>query len=157
MTEKYYGHATKTDGTHVALTSDEARELWESCERATAKREADMPTSIHALDAICQAKERMRELGWSDGIYCPKNGDEFAVVQLGSTGIFAAAYVGEWPKGDIWLGDESMSPQAGMWKPLDKLTDDERAMMEKCIADHRDWMERQFKSFEAMDRMEGRE
>jgi len=140
--DDYYGHLTHVDGSHTMLSSDEAKALWEECEEARRKRAESMPTFLGAMSAISDAQQRMTELGWRPAIYCPKDRSRFAVVQFGSTGIFAGRYRGEWPEGWIDLGDESMRPEGGLWKSLSKLTDDENNMLDSCAADHAAWIER---------------
>lgn len=137
---QHHGHATKTDGSHVALTSDEARSLWEDIERVEARAAADMPDTFAAVGAMFRARERLKRLGWREGIYCPKDGSAFAFIQYGSTGIFVGHYEGKWPDGRINNGDGSDRPEGVMWKELDKLTDAERALMEKCVASHAEWV-----------------
>jgi len=154
MTGPFHGHMTKTDGTHVELSADEAEKLWKDIEEQDAKRAANMPNFKAAINAISNARQRLRDLGWSEGIYCPQDGTPFAVVTPGSTGIHQGRYRGKYPDGRIDMGDESARPEGCMWKAIDKLSDDERELMEHCAADHREWMERQFKMFAAMDRAE---
>lgn len=136
----YHGHATKVDGSHVALTEDEAGTLWDACDRIEVQAAADMPDTFAAVGALFRARERLKRLGWREGIYCPKDGSEFAFIQYGSTGIFVGHYQGKWPDGDINNGDGSDRPEGVMWKALDKLTDAERALMEKCVASHAEWI-----------------
>jgi hypothetical protein len=62
-----------------------------------------MPTEKEALRAMFNAYQRMRELGWREAIYCPKDGTPFQVVEAGSTGIHECSYSGEWPKGTWWI------------------------------------------------------
>ena len=105
LTEKdgeYHGHKTLADGTHVALSADEAKALWEACEAARAKTEADMPTEHAALNELSRAFHRLKDFGWREAIYCPKDGSEFEVIEAGSTGIFRCRYDGAWPDG-MWM------------------------------------------------------
>jgi hypothetical protein len=97
------GHKTLRDGSHEPLRRDEADALWARCEAAQKKREADMPDEQAAIDVMGQAHERLRELGWREAIYCPKDGSSFRVIETGSTGIHRAHYSGEWPKGSWWI------------------------------------------------------
>jgi len=101
MTQPYYGHVTKTDGTHVELSSKEAEDLCKQCEEADARRAKVMPTFTEAAEAIVSARQRMKDLGWADGIYCPQDGSSFAVVTFGSTGIITARYRGKYPAGSV--------------------------------------------------------
>ncbi len=104
------GHKTFSDGAggfrHEPLTRAEGETLWARCEAAREKRAADMPDEQAALNVFGQAHERLRELGWREAIYCPKDGSSFQVIEPGSTGIHRAHYSGEWPKGSWWVEDE---------------------------------------------------
>jgi hypothetical protein len=61
-----------------------------------------------------RAHQRLRELGWRDGIYMPKDGTEATVIQCGSTGMFSCRYSGEWPDGYFNLYDGGdVYPQSG--------------------------------------------
>lgn len=110
MSNKVVGHKTMVDGSHVPLYEDEAKMILELCEAERKKREADMPTEQDAIKALWQAHQRLKELGWRDAIYCPKDGTVFDAIEAGSSGIHDCSYWGEWPKGswnvyaddDIW-------------------------------------------------------
>lgn len=100
--DQYYGHMTLADGSHVALTADAAKALWEASDAAQRKAEADFPDEQTALREISRAKQRLHDFGWRDGIYCPKDGSEFEIIEAGSTGVFRARYDGTWPDG-MWM------------------------------------------------------
>lgn len=76
-----------------------SQKLWTAIIQADANRALLMPTEHDALVHMCQARQRLRDLGWHDGIYAPKDGTVFQVVEIGSTGIFDCYYSGEWPDG----------------------------------------------------------
>jgi hypothetical protein len=99
----YHGHMTLTDGTHVPLSKDEAAALWKKCEDRDAARALKLPTEQSAIDAMFEAYDRLRQFGWSDAIYCPKDGSTFDVIEPGSTGIHKCHYEGKWPKGTWWV------------------------------------------------------
>lgn len=82
---------------HEPLTRAEADALWEACERERENRAARMPNEQAAIRALFDAWQRLKELGWNDGRYCPKDGTHFRVIELGSTGIFDCVCGGEWP------------------------------------------------------------
>jgi len=99
---EFCGWATKTDGSRVALSADEAKALFEACEAARAKTEADMPTEKSALNELSRAFHRLKDFGWREAVYCPKDGSEFEVIEAGSTGVFRCRYDGTWPNG-MWM------------------------------------------------------
>jgi len=74
---------------HEPLRQDEAESILARLQESKAKRAADMPTEQDAIRAMFNARERLKELGWSEGQYMPTTGERFAGVQNGSTGIHA--------------------------------------------------------------------
>lgn len=151
MTEKYHGHATMADGTHVALSADEVKALIEMADASDKRRREAMPDTKSALRALMDAMIRLRDEGWRDGIYCPKDGSDFAVIEFGSTGMFQGCYAGEWPKGHVMFCDGLTHPRGTMWKPLDRLTDWERETLAGCDEAERQAMDRQTAAFIQMD------
>lgn len=126
-----YGHKTMPDGTHVLLTEDEAAELWQHIEDAQARRAQEMPTAQDALRVMIAAQQRMQELGWwKGGGLRVKRGDECAVAETGSTGVFRGRLDGE--REYVHYGDCVSDPRKCWLKPLADLTDDERAYMDEC-------------------------
>jgi hypothetical protein len=102
----FTGHKTMSDGRHIPLSSEECAELWEKIEQAREKRERDMPDEHAALLVMGSAIQRLRDLGWADAVYCPKDGSCFDAIEAGSTGVHRCHYLGEWPTGSWWISDE---------------------------------------------------
>lgn len=114
---------------HEPLTRAEANAIWESAERAQKERAERMPDEQSAIRALWDAYQRLRELGWNDPVYCPKDGSHFKVIEPGSTGIHDANYNGEWPKGSWWVYDGDIWPSRPvLFKlyPEDQAKEDER-------------------------------
>lgn len=103
---EYYGSKTLSDGSRVALTADEAKALWEAVEASQEKAKADFPNEQSALREISRAMQRLRDFGWRDAIYSPKDGSEFEVIEAGSTGVFRCYYDGKWPDGTWMTSDD---------------------------------------------------
>lgn len=86
-----------------------AQDEWETLEIASLKekaaRSALMPTEQDAINLMHDCFERLRELGWSEAIYCPKDGSEFDAIEAGSTGIHRCHYSGEWPEGHWYIAE----------------------------------------------------
>lgn len=99
------GWRTMKDGSRVVITRAEALEIHADLEKRLAERAERLPDERSAICAMFDAYDRLRELGWREAIYCPKDGSSFEVIEAGSTGIFRAHYEGEWPKGSWWLED----------------------------------------------------
>lgn len=109
------GHKTFNDGRggfrHEPLTREEADALLAACEAAREKRAKDMPDEQSAINAMQDAFLRLKEIGWREAIYCPKDGSTFDLIEPGSTGIHKGCYMGEWPKGGWWVySDGDMGP-----------------------------------------------
>lgn len=88
------------------MTRAEADELSRKMEEDDARRKELMPDEQAALRMLFDAWQRLKELGWRDAIYCPKDGRLFEVVECGSTGIHKCSYDGEWPNGHWWIHEE---------------------------------------------------
>ena len=99
------------DGTrrHVPLTDEEAEKLWQHVLERKRKRAELMPDERAAIDMMFMAWQRLKELGWNDIVYSPKDGSEFDVIEPGSTGIFTCTYLGDWPSGSWWIHDNGDS------------------------------------------------
>lgn len=147
MSGEYYGHKTYADGTHEPMSKDEAKALWERVEAEDARRRDAIPDTQAALQTMFDACTRLKDEGWKEGRQCPKDGTPFAFVTLWSTGIFSGAYSGEWPHGYVIGCDCVHHPGELIWKPLDKLTDAERARMEKCMVDEIAMADRMMRAF----------
>lgn len=117
---------------HEPLTRAEANAIWEGARRDKADREARMPDEAAAIRALWDAHQRLKELGWKEPMYCPKDGRHFHIIELGSTGIFEGAYRGEWPNGSWDSWDEhdmycsSIAPAMFKLFPKDQAEEDER-------------------------------
>lgn len=126
-----HGYKTLIDGTHVALSQDEASAIWQTIEEADVKRAKDMPTAQDALRVMIAARQRLQELGWWEGGgLLVKPGDECAVAQTGSTGMWRGCLDTE--RKYVHYGDCVSKPRECWLKPLSDLSDDERAWMEEC-------------------------
>jgi hypothetical protein len=84
-------------------------EEWDDSERlhqaVKDARAALAPTEQDAIRLMWQGYQRLRELGWREAMYCPKDGTEFDAIEAGSTGIHACHYQGEWASGSWWISD----------------------------------------------------
>jgi len=98
----------------MAIISRELGEqLWAEVMKAKEQRAIDMPDDHAALMALGRAYQRLRDLGWREAMYCPKDGTVFDAMEAGSTGIHDCYYEGEWPKGSWWiLADGDMWPSS---------------------------------------------
>lgn len=76
-----------------------------SIEARDARRAELMPDTTAALRMLFEAYDRLRQLGWREAQYCPKDGSAFEVIEAGSTGIFNCRYDGEWPSGHYLIAD----------------------------------------------------
>lgn len=105
------GHKTFHDGHHEPLHRSEAVEILRASDEAKARRTESMPDERAAIHALFDAWLRLKELGWSEAQYCPKDGSVFDVIEAGSTGIHRCRYEGKWPTGGWWIiGDDDLYP-----------------------------------------------
>ena len=105
------GHKTFHDGHHEPLRKSEADALLAAADEAKAVRAAKMPDEQSAIHAMFDAWQRLKELGWNNAEYCPKDGSEFDAIEAGSTGIHRCRYDGDWPTGHWWIiGDDDLWP-----------------------------------------------
>ncbi len=91
---------------HEPLMRAESEALWARAKQEEAERAERMPDELSAIRALWSAHQRLKELGWREPQYCPKDGTRFKVIELGSTGIFDCYYSGEWPKGHYMVMDD---------------------------------------------------
>lgn len=109
------GHKTFDNGRggfrHEPLTRAEADALIARCRSEDERRKALMPDEKSALRMMMDAYTRLKDMGWNDAVYCPKDGRTFEVIEPGSTGIHSCIYTGEWPTGSWWVfGNGDMYP-----------------------------------------------
>jgi len=146
----YHGHMTHKDGSHTYLSKEEVDDLVASFEKHNAEMASLMPQAWDALGVIGRATERLRKLGWrKGGGLAVRKGDECAVIQIGSTGMWSG-----------WLDDDRKyvhysgcvsSPEKVWLKPLAELTEEERAYMAYCDKDSAEYMEGEFSRWSADD------
>lgn len=105
MTDDYHGHMTFKDGSHVALSKEDAEMLWRASEDIERRRKELIPTEQAAIHLFFQAWQRLKDFGWREAMYCPKDGTAFDVIEAGSTGIHDCQYQGQWPDGRFWVAD----------------------------------------------------
>lgn len=115
MHDEVVGHKTISDGhggfRHEPLRKSEADELLRQIEAADAKRKDLMPDEDAAVEMFFDAWLRLKDFGWREAMYCPKDGRLFEVIEAGSTGKFKCEYSGEWPTGSYWIhADNDLSP-----------------------------------------------
>lgn len=84
------------------ISAEDFASLLAEIDAARDRRATLMPDVRTALRAMFEAFDRLRELGWREGIYAPKDGTEFEVIEAGSTGVFHCRYYGSWPDG-MWM------------------------------------------------------
>lgn len=127
MSDEFHGSMRMTDGSRVALSSEEAKAIWDRVKQIDEERAAQMPTARDALSVLGGAVDRLKTLGWRDARYCPRDGSPFAVCEIGSTGMWSAFFHDEL----IHYADCCSNPRGMFFKQIDKLSDDEREVMER--------------------------
>ena len=89
----------------VKAIKGSADEIWARAKANEAKRAELMPDDEAALDYLLAAYQRLKEMGWRDICYCPKDGTVFEAISAGSTGVHPCYYEGDWPNGRWWTLD----------------------------------------------------
>lgn len=122
---EYSGHRTFRENgitRHEPLTPDEAEALWRDAEERDRRRAELMPDEQAALDMLFEAFQRLKDLGWQEAIYCPKDGTVFDAVQAGITKTAACRYVGEWPRGgwEVIADDDLWPAHPILWRGKDE-------------------------------------
>lgn len=110
------GHKTLRDESgnlrHEPLTRAEANALWEQVEARDAWRKELMPDEETARQLFFEAWLRLKDFGWREAVYCPKDGTMFDAIEPGSSGVHDCNYIGEWPSGHWWAYWDSDSGPA---------------------------------------------
>lgn len=123
---------------HEPLTRAEGEALWAACEPARVDRAERMPDEQAAIRALMDAHERLKELGWREGKYCPRDGTVFRVIELGSTGIFDGDCSGEWPHCTWTTYDETDAYPSSQAPALFKLKPEDQAKYDARMAEARE-------------------
>lgn len=150
MSDFKHGWKTMLDGTRVPLTEQEADGLWRRMQDAEERRAAAYPTTRDALKAHLDADQRMRDLGWSKTIIGLSEGEEIAVAEWGSTGIFR----GFWSKPYLHYADCVASSGKHFIKRMADLTDDEREHMDRCTEDTKRLIDAETERFQRLQEYE---
>lgn len=117
---------------HEPLTRSEGEALWNAAKADEARRAEQMPDEQSAIRALFDAWLRLKDFGWREPMYCPKDGTRFKIIELGSTGVFDGAYRGKWPDGSWDSWDEfdmycsSIAPAMFKLLPEDQAKEDAR-------------------------------
>ena len=69
------------------------------------RRALECPTVEDCLQVAAGVYQRLKDLGWRDIVYCPKDGSWFDAIEFGSSGIHECMYMGEWPDGHWFVSD----------------------------------------------------
>jgi len=123
---------------HEPLTRAEANAMWARAERCQEARAMTMPTEQDALHSMFDAWQRLKELGWREGKYCPRDGTVFHTIELGSTGIFDGDCRGEWPHCTWTTYDETDAYPSSQAPALFKLYPEDQAKYDARLAEARE-------------------
>ena len=77
-----------------------AEMIWAEVEGQRRTRAANMPTEQRAIRTLFDAWYRLKELGWREACYVPRDGSLCEFIECGSTGIHQGCAD---EKGRIWL------------------------------------------------------
>jgi hypothetical protein len=131
---------TRYNSTHIHVTAEEWDASTDVFATRDAARAALMPTEQDAIRLMHEAYTRLKDLGWREAMYCPKDGSTFDAVEPGSTGIHETHYSGDWPNGGWWCfdGDDVWPSRPCLYRPTEKeLADQEtRRARFRALASH---------------------
>ena len=73
------------------------------------------------MAAMQEAFERLKDLGWKEAIYCPKDGTLFWAIEPGCSAAGVCQYLGTWPTGRYWMhaGGDLWPSRPALFKPMD--------------------------------------
>lgn len=94
---------------HEPLRKSEADAILQACDEADRKRAEAMPTEKDAVNALWEAQQRLKELGWKDPTYAhelKQEGVESQLIELGSSGIHVGYYHKTGEHDVWWIGGE---------------------------------------------------
>ena len=105
----------------MRMTQEQGEAIYAMALAQQEARAVAMPTEQDALHQLTQAYHRLTELGWSNPIYCPKDGSPFDVIEAGSSSIHPASYWGEWPTGGWFAhdGGDSYPSRPTLYRPTE--------------------------------------
>ncbi len=105
----------------IDVSQMDSEALFASIQSEIAQRAAAMPTEEDAMVAMLQAFERLKELGWKEAMYCPKDGTLFWALEPGCSAAGVCQYLGTWPTGRYWThsGGDLWPSRPALFKPMD--------------------------------------
>lgn len=101
----------------------ELKEHWAKC--AAEQPDLRVGNEEPILVEMFLQYRKLKDLGWNDIIYCPKDGTTFLSISAGSTGVHRCHYDGEWPRGFWWIQDagDIWPAHPILWKAMPKQED----------------------------------
>ena len=89
-------------------------QILEAIKKEEQARAEKMPDEKTAIKQMFEAFLRLKELGWKEARYYPKDGSYFSAIEAGSTGIHKCDYRG----GGLWIYDGDVWPADPiLWRP----------------------------------------
>jgi hypothetical protein len=86
-----------------SLSPSDGQALWDEAMRQKATRAERMPDETAAVRALCDAYQRLKELGWKEVAYVPKHKhlDGIDMIECGSSGIHSGYH----DEHGFWIND----------------------------------------------------
>lgn len=107
-------------------TEEQAAALIAHFDRQKQWDKNQMPTEQDAIEVFFKAYQRLKDFGWKEIIYHPKDGSTFQVIEPGSTGIFPCQYWEKPTRGSFWILEDGGCPSHPvLWRPLPESDSDE--------------------------------
>ena len=85
------------------ITKEEGEALWASAMKHKAERAERLPTEEVCIREMVECWARLKELGWKEAMYAPKDGSRIDVIEPGCSAVLDG-----WrdEKGRFWSGEE---------------------------------------------------
>lgn len=80
-----------------------------------------LPTEKDAMELVWIGIQRLKDLGWKDAIYCPKDkGNRSRFWECGCIGSAPGFYFGEWPNGTWFIEDrgDAWPSNPSLFRPM---------------------------------------
>lgn len=112
------GKQMSDDQTFRGGSFTELRAHWERCSKLDINFRT--PQEKQLLVAMQASISELKKLGWTEIIYCPKDGTEFLCLTGIDPQVHRCIYQGKWPEGFWWIleAGDMWPARPILWKPL---------------------------------------
>lgn len=100
----------------------DVHEILREAEAQKQARAEQLPTEYDCLRVMQQAFYRLKEMGWNEASYAPKDGGYFQAIEFGCAKPMECCYLGEWPSGRFFAAEagDLWPSRPSLYKSLDE-------------------------------------